>query len=121
MVRITPLELIGTDDRGYTCEYFHERMGRHLVIFRKAGTLSGNHYHKGASLSKQPEILILLSGTAIFRYGNIQERAVIRIELDVPSKIEIDPYVWHELETKTDCTLIELGSLSEHNADTYRL
>lgn len=121
MVRITPLDHIGTDQRGYTCEYFHERMGRHLVIFRKAGTISGNHYHKGLSLTKNPEILVLLSGQATLRYGNIQEPKISSVDILVPSKIEIDPYIWHEILTHTDCTFLEMGSLSEHAADTFTI
>lgn len=120
MVQITELDKIGFDERGYTYEYFHERMGRHLVIFRKANTLSGNHYHKGNSLNKNPEILLLLSGVITFRYRHLDHSQIETIQISVPSKIEIPAYVWHEIYCHTDCTMLEMNALSEHQIDTFR-
>ncbi len=51
MITISPLDPVGTDLRGYTYEYFHERYGHHLIAFRKAGSVSGRHYHKGIAQS----------------------------------------------------------------------
>lgn len=120
MVKITPLDKIGYDERGYTYEYFHERMGRHLVIFRKANSISGNHYHKGLSLTKNPEILMLLSGAIILRYKEPQQAQIHIVQITIPSQIEIFPFVWHEIQCITDSTMLELGSLSEHEVDTFK-
>ncbi len=120
MVKLTELDKIGYSDSGYTYEYFHERMGRHLILFRKAGSVSGNHYHKGLSLTKNPEILVLLSGVATLSYKEVQGGTMKRVQLSVPTQIEISPYIWHELYCHTDCTLIELCSISEHEADTFK-
>lgn len=119
MVTITPLDKVGADDRGFTYEYFHERYGRHMVCFRKAGSVSGRHYHKGLSLTKDPEILILASGTLTLNWKNINTLTTESIFVEAPVKIEILPYIWHELIALTDCTFIELNSLSEHEADTF--
>lgn len=120
MVKVTGLDKIGQDERGYTFEYFHERMGRHLVIFRKANTVSGNHYHKGLSLTKDPEMLLLLSGTITLRYKEPQQTDIRSIQISEPSLIEIFPFVWHEVYCHTDSTMLELGSLSDHEVDTFR-
>lgn len=119
MVIITFLEKIGKDDRGYTYEYFHERYGRHLIAFRKAGSISGRHYHKGISLTKDPEILILCSGriTVNWRSDNGKEQQSRIVE--GPAKIEIPVYTWHEIIAETDATFLEMNSLSEHSADTF--
>ena len=119
MVHITLMDKIGIDERGYTYEYFHERMGRHLVIFRKAGTVSGRHYHKGLSLNKNPEVLLLLSGSAVLNYRESHNYEMHTITLTGPVRIEMPPFIWHEVITQTDCTFLELGSLSEHEADTF--
>jgi hypothetical protein len=119
MITITPLDKIGIDERGYTFEYFHERYGRHLLCFRKAGSVSGNHYHKGISLTKNPEIIILVHGSLMLHYRNVNETGIIEVPVEGPVKIEIQPYVWHKLVSITDCSFLELNSLSEHSADTF--
>ncbi len=121
LVTITNLEIIGSNENGYTANYFHERFGEHLIVYRKAGSISGRHYHKGNALSKNPEIIILISGHLTLNYKNINQNEIITQKLQAPTKIEIRPYVWHEVTADTDCAFIELNSLSEHEADTYYL
>lgn len=120
MITITPLDKVGSNEQGYTYEYFHERYGRHLIGFRKAGSVSGRHYHKGLSLTKNPEILILASGTAQLNWRKVNDNVTEQVFVEAPVKIEIPAYIWHELLALTDCTFIELNSLSEHQADTFR-
>lgn len=118
-MKITPIATLGQDDRGYTAEYYHDRMGQQLLVFRKAGTVSGNHYHKGISLSKAPEILIVVHGTCLVKWREIKETEIQSAVVTGPCKIEIAPYIWHELTMETDCCLLELNSLAEHVADTF--
>ncbi len=118
-VTITFPDKVGADERGYTYEYFHDRYGRHLLCFRRAGSISGRHYHKGISLSKDPEVLILASGSLILRWKKIHEAKINTTVIDQPCRIEIAYYIWHEIEAVTDCTFIELNALSEHRADTF--
>lgn len=120
MITITPLDKIGSDERGYTYEYFHERYGRHLVCYRKAGSVSGRHYHKGLSLTKQPEIILLMHGNLMVHYRNINSATVLEVQVEGPARIEIQPFVWHEFISITDCVFLELNSMSEHEADTFR-
>jgi len=119
MITITPLDKVGIDERGYTYEYFHERYGRHLLCFRKAGSVSGRHYHKGISLTKNPEIIILVHGSLMLHYRNVNDTAILKMPVEGPVKIDIEPYVWHELVSVTDCAFLELNSLSEHSIDTF--
>ncbi len=118
-MKISPISILGPDERGYTAEYYHERLGLQLIVFRKAGTVSGRHYHKGTSLSKNPEIFMLLSGTMTLNWRDVNGTAVQSAEITGPTRIEIPPYTWHELIAKTDCTALELGSITEHKNDTF--
>lgn len=119
MIKITPIEPFSKDDRGTAAEYYHERTGQHLTVFSKAGAVRGRHYHKGNSLGKNPEILILLSGTCTFNWREINSPEVLSEKVAAPAKIEVPPYIWHELIAVTDCCFLELNSLSEHIADTF--
>lgn len=121
LITVSALEKVGNNERGYTYEYFHERYGRHLICFRKAGSVSGRHYHKGISLTKNPEVLILCSGIVTLNWCNINTENMNTQTVEAPAKIEIQPYVWHEIIAMTDCTFIELNSLSEHSADTFNV
>src|SRR6185437_12131171 len=101
-MQITPLTISGSDERGFTSEYLHERTGNQLIVFRKAGTISGRHYHKGISATKNPEVFIILNGTAIVNWRNINDTAILSATVTGPVKLEIYPYTWHELIAETD-------------------
>jgi hypothetical protein len=51
-MKITPLLVLSPDERGYTSEYYHDRIGLQLIVFRKAGTVSGRHYHRAFHYQK---------------------------------------------------------------------
>jgi hypothetical protein len=118
-MKITPLALTASDDRGYTAEYYHERLGQQLIIFRRAGTVSGRHYHKGVSMTKNPEIFIILSGECTLNWHGVNEKQMHTADLKGPVRLEIPPYTWHELVAKTDCTCLELNSITDHKMDTF--
>ncbi len=118
-MKISPISILSPDERGYTAEYYHERLGLQLIIFRKAGTVSGRHYHKGISLSKNPEIFILLSGKMTLNWRDVDSTNIQTAHVIGPARIEIPPYIWHELLMETDCTALELGSITEHKNDTF--
>lgn len=116
---IIPIAPFATDDRGYTAEYYHDRLGQHLIVFSKAGAVRGRHYHKGISLTKNPEIKILLSGTIQLNWRGIHDTELNSRLVEAPARIEIPPYTWHESVAQTDTAFIELNSLSEHAADVF--
>lgn len=121
MVNITTLDKTGEDERGYTVEYGHERQGQHLMLYRRAGSVSGRHYHKGLSATKDPEILLLLSGSLRLNWKLLPNGDATGQLVEGPARIEIPAFYWHELLAETDCCMLELNALAEHAADTFYL
>jgi dTDP-4-dehydrorhamnose 3,5-epimerase-like enzyme len=115
---ITPLKA-NIDDRGFTAEFDQVRTGTHISIYRKAGTISGRHYHKGLSATKNPEILILVHGKCTLNWYSIEDKIQHTATLEGPTKMEIPINTWHEVAATTDCVFIELNSIAEHIADTF--
>lgn len=118
---IEPIALSGSDERGYTAEYLQERSGKQLLLFRKAGSVSGRHYHKGLSATKNPEIFIVLHGSCIINWRHIDETSIQTVQINSPTRLQIPPYTWHEVIAETDCTFLEMNSIEEHKADTFYL
>jgi dTDP-4-dehydrorhamnose 3,5-epimerase-like enzyme len=118
-MKITSLKKIAEDERGFVSEYYHERVGDHLIVFSKKGAIRGNHYHQGKSDTKNPEILYLLSGTTTLNWKERNETEIKSMEISGPSRIEIPAYTWHQLIAISDCSFLELNSISEHGADTF--
>lgn len=118
-MNIISIEPFNTDQRGYVAEYYHDRIGQHLIVFSKAGAVRGRHYHKGISLTKSPEILILLSGKYTINWREANTNNTKTAMVDAPARLEIPAYTWHELIAVTDCSFIELNSISEHVADVF--
>ncbi|MEZ5018212.1 MAG: hypothetical protein R2800_14230 [Flavipsychrobacter sp.] len=116
---ITPIDIKGQDERGYTAEYIHAREGKQLIVHRKAGSVSGRHYHKGLSATKNPEIFILLNGSCTINWYHVDDKELHTKELNAPVQLEIAPLEWHEVIAITDCTFLELNSIAEHQADTF--
>lgn len=116
---ITPIDCLNIDERGYVAEYEHERIGKHLLVFSKAGSVRGRHYHKGLSATKNPEVLILLTGSMKMNWKRVGEETILNINIQSPAKLEIPPFTWHELIAETDCSFLEQNSLEEHAADTF--
>jgi hypothetical protein len=120
LVKINHHSVLSKDNRGQTSELLFERSGKVLFAHRKAGSVSGNHYHKGQQEHKNPEVLWIMMGTVLFKYRKITDNQWQEEQLEGPCKIEIFPNVMHVLEGITDFCMIELNSLEEHITDTFR-
>jgi hypothetical protein len=120
-MKLTPITLKGNDERGYTAEYLHERSGMQLLLFRKAGSVSGRHYHKGLSATKNPEIFVVVHGTCTINWRHIDHETIDTMQVTGPVRLDIPPYIWHEVIAGTDCTFLELNSVEEHIVDTFYL
>ena len=120
-MQITPIPTTGPDERGFTAEYFHERSGTQLLLFRKAGAVSGRHYHKGISPGKNPEISILVHGTCRINWKHIDSSEIQTQEVTGPAEIRIPPFIWHEVIALTDYVLTEQNSIEEHAEDLFFL
>lgn len=121
MIEVTTITPAGEDDRGFTAEFEQKRTGTHLIVYRRAGTISGRHYHKGISDTKNPEILTLLSGSCTLKWKHIDSDELQSEQYSAPVQLTIPPLVWHEITADTDCTFVEQNSIEEHVADTFRL
>ncbi|RYD58711.1 MAG: hypothetical protein EOP56_03745 [Sphingobacteriales bacterium] len=118
---IQELKKVGDDERGYTIEYTPKRTGTHMIAFRVAGSVSGRHYHKGLSATKDPEILVLMQGRCIFNWFDVtkEDQTPSTLVLNGPIQLEIPKNTWHEVIAETDCTFLEFNSVAEHAADTF--
>lgn len=116
---ITPLEPFNRDDRGYNCSYFHDRTGEHVLVYSKPGAVRGGHYHKGLSPTKNPEIVILLSGVCTLNWRKRDASEMVSNTIEGPVRIEIPPFTWHQFVFQTESVMFEMNSLAEHAADTF--
>lgn len=119
-VKIIPIELRNKDERGYLAEYLHDRTGNQLIVFTHAGVVRGRHYHKGMSATKDPEVLVLITGQCRlnWRPADDPQAPVETAEVWAPARVEVPPMVWHEFVALTDCAFVEMNSIAEHVADT---
>lgn len=120
-VRSQALPLIGSDERGSTYRIPTDRHGEFILAYRRPGSSSGRHYHTGKVAYKDPEVLILISGEAIFRWRYLDQGQVQTLSVAAPARVEIDKGVWHELVAVTDCCFWEMNSLADVQGDSIRV
>lgn len=119
-VEIESLEMIGQNGFGKTMKIDLNQKAEGLLAFRKAGSVSGRHYHKGESAGKNPEKLTLVNGVARLKCHNLVTKEHEEYHVKAPVSIKIAPMVWHEVTALTDIVFVEMNSLEEHAADTFR-
>ena len=120
-VIITPLDLKAMDERGALHYFSTERTGEFLVVYRNAGAISGQHYHKGNSNYKNPEDLILVQGEMILKWKDLQSDEMGEELVKAPSRVLLPAGIWHQTTAQTNIVFIELNSLKDGSEDTYRL
>lgn len=120
-VTIVPISLKAEDERGALHYFSTDRTGEFLLVYRNAGSVSGQHYHKGISAGKNPEDMLLVQGKASLHWKNLKTNEEETIALIAPIRVLIQPNVWHELTAITDIVFVELNSLADGSEDTYRL
>lgn len=122
MITVTPLHLMGKDDRGENYTWDCTRTGAFILCYRKAGSSSGQHYHEGKSANKDPEILFLLSGIAEMHWCTLDQRDKMEtITIQAPAKVVVPVMLWHQLIAVTDCSFMELNSVEDVQADSVRI
>jgi len=119
-VEIQSLEMIGQNGFGKTMKIDLNQKAEGLLAYRKAGSVSGRHFHKGQSAGKSPEKLALVSGVARLKCHNLTTREHEEYHLRSPLMVQISPMVWHELTALTDIVFVEMNSIEEHAQDTFR-
>ena len=120
-VSVSTIDVKAIDERGALHYFSTDRTGEFLLVYRKAGTISGQHYHKGNSPGKNPEEMLLVQGSITMNWKNLETNVSDTITIEAPSRVIIEANVWHEVKALTDIIFIELNSLAEGSEDTYRL
>ncbi|MCD6367602.1 MAG: hypothetical protein J7L45_00790 [Candidatus Aenigmarchaeota archaeon] len=112
-----------SDERGYIHNTFKGEDAKQVtVLFRKAGTISGNHYHKGEDPSKNPEKFLIIKGKMKFRAESLEGELLREEIVDDLTEIRIPPFVKHTFEALEDTWFIEYRKtpFDKNNPDTYR-
>ena len=120
-VQVHPIDIKAVDERGVLHYFSTDRTGEFLFLYRNAGTISGQHYHKGISAGKNPEDMLLVQGKAKLHWKDLVTNEEKTIELIAPIRVKIPANIWHELTAITDIVYIELNSLSDGSEDTHRI
>lgn len=119
MYEIENLHLLSTTDKGSTYTVSERPTSEFLFATRKAGATFGNHWHRGDSETKNPEILLFISGEMTMWISEPNGSNEKRVDLQAPLKLKIYPNYLHRFEAVSDCIFLEFNSLDEHVADTY--
>ena len=120
-VSVSKIDVKAIDERGALHYFSTNRTGEFLLVYRNAGTISGQHYHKGKSPGKNPEEMLLVQGSIHMEWKNLLTEAKGNLTIEAPSRVIIEANVWHEVKALTDIIFLELNSLAEGSEDTYRL
>jgi dTDP-4-dehydrorhamnose 3,5-epimerase-like enzyme len=120
-IQVHPIDVKAVDERGALHYFATDRTGEFLLVYRNAGTVSGQHYHKGISAGKNPEDMLLVQGKAALHWKDLETKEETTIQLIAPIRVKIPANIWHELTAITDIVFIELNSLSEGSEDTFRI
>lgn len=122
MIKVTKIEEKGRNEKGITFEIENlDRTGKYILAQRNKGSISGGHYHKGISPTKNPEIVFLLQGEVVLKYKSLESSDFSELKIEALSKIEIFPNTWHELHAISDILFLELNSLKEGDVDTFKV
>ena len=119
MYEIQDLKHLSSNESGATYELDAILSEGYLLAIRKKGSISGNHWHIGDSAAKNPENLLLISGSISLELKHIVSRETKEIELSGPKLIKIWPNVLHTVKAQTDLIFLEFNSLEEHKKDTH--
>lgn len=116
--RLLDLQLLGNDERGSSYAFHTRKTDGFLLATRTKGAVSGNHWHEGKSSTKNPEILLLVSGKMLLEITDLETQHQYSETIEGPKLVEIDAMALHTLTSLEDCTFLEFNSLEEHKADT---
>ena len=102
-------EFLPGDLRGpsYNLEFDNKRFFN--IAKRKTGSVSGKHYHKGKSRSKNPEFLFIIEGKFRLSLMDINSKEKEEFTLEGPLLLRIPPYIYHELHALTDLYFIDFN------------
>jgi dTDP-4-dehydrorhamnose 3,5-epimerase-like enzyme len=120
-IQVSAIDVKAIDERGALHYFSTDRTGEFLLVYRNAGTISGQHYHNGISKGKNPEEMLLVQGEITLNWKDIQSQEIGTMHIKAPSRVIIPTKIWHEVKAITDIVFIELNSLKDGSEDTHRL
>jgi dTDP-4-dehydrorhamnose 3,5-epimerase-like enzyme len=120
-IEITKIDVKAVDERGALHYFSTDRSGEFLLVYRNKGSISGQHYHKGNSANKNPEDMLLVQGSLLLQWKEIEGTENGEVEVIAPARVLIPAGIWHQTTAQTDIVFIELNSLADGSEDTYRL
>jgi len=120
-IEITKIDVKAVDERGALHFFSTDRSGEFLLVYRNKGSISGQHYHKGNSANKNPEDMLLVQGSLLLQWKEIEGTEIGEVEVVAPARVLIPAGIWHQVTAQTDIVFIELNSLADGSEDTYRL
>ncbi len=120
MITVEPLPKIAEDERGPTHYFNTDRTNQFVCGFRKAGSVSARHYHKGLSVGKNPEVLVLFQGEVTINWYDVRNKAIAGTEKVVaPALVTVQPWAWHEVIVDKDIVFLEQNTLEDGKVDTF--
>ena len=117
-VTVLDIKKIHEDNRGKMYEVNIRETTNLIVGYRKKGSVSGCHFHKGEEKSKSPEIFLLIKGKVKLIAENLDGEKM-ESNISGPVKILIEPYVYHEFHGVEDFIFIELKPEHDEYKDNY--
>jgi dTDP-4-dehydrorhamnose 3,5-epimerase-like enzyme len=120
-IEIIKIDVKAVDERGALHYFSTDRSGEFLLVYRNKGSISGQHYHKGNSAYKNPEDMLLVQGSLLLQWKEIEGTENGEVEVVAPARVLIPAGIWHQVTAQTDIIFIELNSLADGSEDTYRL
>lgn len=110
LIRKIQPEFCFEDDRGKIVQLISRGYAQVNVLFSKAGTVRGNHYHKRCT-----EAFYVVSGSVTVGVlnGKICEETTF-LQGDF---FQIQPKLVHSLHFEEDCTLVQLYDTPVENSD----
>lgn len=120
-IEVNEIDVKAVDERGALHYFSTDRTGEFLLVYRNAGTISGQHYHNGLHKGKNPEEMLLVQGEIILQWKDLQTQQTGMLNIKAPSRVIIPAKIWHEVKAVTDIVFIELNSLRDGSEDTHRL
>lgn len=120
MIQVLPIQQIGEDERGSTYIFDCDRTGEFIIACRKRAAVAGITT-KGRLPYKNPEKLIIMHGSATIHWRNMRGEERGTVQVQSPSWVFIDAWIWHEVVADTDMVLYELNALADGRDDTFRI
>lgn len=122
VLEINKIDPVHEDERRYIAEAFRGEEGKQITVhYREAGSISGNHYHKGKDSSKNPEKFLIIKGKMKVRAEDLEGNLIEEDVVGELTEIKVPVNIRHTFEALEDTWFIEYRKtlFDERNPDTY--